>query len=251
LVSCGSKSETGVVGESITLIAETLESSEDLDIVWEIDALPDASWLTIDAVQLSEDLTELVFVPDEPGEYSFKVTFSQYGDEISSQIFTYEIEDDGLENQDESRPEVTEEEWLATPIDTPEAEPVDTEIAMEPVPVQQDPPVVKPVVKKTPPPSPPKKQIIPGSKIPFDKDRFTIQVASRNKLVDAERVAADLIDAGFDAYIQKAYFIENDQTWYRVRVGSYDNIDVAKSVAESIANAHELTTWIDHVRIEQ
>ena len=32
----------------------------------------------------------------------------------------------------------------------------------------------------------------------------------------------ELIDSGYDAYIQKALFVETNETWYRIRVGSYD-----------------------------
>ena len=59
--------------------------------------------------------------------------------------------------------------------------------------------------------------------IPFDKSRFTIQVASKKNLNDAEKIAANLIESGYDAYIQKAYFRDTDEVWFRVRVGSYDN----------------------------
>ena len=42
--------------------------------------------------------------------------------------------------------------------------------------------------------------------IPYDKERFTIQVASKKSLDDAKKVAANLINNGYDAYIQKAFF---------------------------------------------
>lgn len=248
LVSCGSHNETGLVGESITLTADTMESGDDLDITWEIIEQPDASWLNVDDAEYSDDTTTATFIPDEPGTYTFKVTISQYGDEVSSQTFSYDIEDDGDEYDAEDRPEVTEEEWLMTTDDGDTEETiVDTETVAKELADKIEP------VKNVPPPPPPqiKKQVIPGSKIPFDKERFTIQVASRNNLRDAEKVAADLINAGFDAYIQKAYFVETDQTWYRVRIGSYNDIAVAKSVALSIAETHNLSTWIDYVRIEQ
>ena len=249
LVSCGSHNETGRVGESIALTADSMESGDDLDITWEIIEQPDASWLNVDDAEYSDDMTTATFIPDEPGAYTFKVTISQYGDEVSSQTFSYDIEDGGGgDYDDEDRQEVTEEEWLTTTDDADTEETIeDTETVAKELAVK-----IEPVesMEKVPPPKP-QKQVIPGSKIPFDNERFTIQVASRNNLRDAEKVAADLINAGFDAYIQKAYFVETDQTWYRVRVGSYDDIAVAKSVASSIAETHNLSTWIDHVRIEQ
>ncbi|NQV37857.1 MAG: SPOR domain-containing protein [Candidatus Marinimicrobia bacterium] len=255
LISCGGQTDTGVVGESIILQAESLESGDDLEITWVIQEKPEDSWLNVDDAEYSDDMATATFIPDEPGTYAFIATLSQYGDEVSSQTFTYEIEDDdnGDDSQDEERPEVTEEEWLNTTPGTDsvtDAIVVVTEIVAEEVAIEIEP--VK-IAKKEPPPPPrkQKKQAIPGSKIPFDVERYTIQVASRNKLKDAEKVAADLINAGFDAYIQKAYFIETDQIWYRVRVGSYNDIAIAKTVAESLGQTHDLSTWIDHVRIEQ
>ena len=86
--------------------------------------------------------------------------------------------------------------------------------------------------------------------IPFDKSRFTIQVASKKNLNDAEKIAANLIESGYDAYIQKAYFRDTDEVWFRVRVGSYDNRDTALSVGKVIADAITTEVWIDFVRFE-
>lgn len=256
LISCSKKGETGSVGESITLTATVADPGTDLEYHWEILAQPEASWISIDKAVFSADFSTLTFIPDEPGEYSFKVTVSQYGDEVSSQSFTYTIEsreeseENGVNLAEEERQEITEEEWLATPPSEPAAM-----VVPEPA------PVVKPVKKPTPPPTgsaaektsqnPAKAGVSPGSSIPFDKKHYTIQVASKSTLKDAEVVASDLIEAGFDAYIQKAYFKENNQVWYRVRVGSYDDITIARTVSASIADTHHLSTWIDFVRTEQ
>nr|MCS5614335.1 SPOR domain-containing protein [Candidatus Neomarinimicrobiota bacterium] len=91
---------------------------------------------------------------------------------------------------------------------------------------------------------------IRGSSIPYDKERFTIQVASKKELADAKKVVATLIDAGFDAYIQKAVFKETNEIWYRVRVGSYDNRDTAVAVAESLSSTRRERAWVDFVRYE-
>ena len=108
----------------------------------------------------------------------------------------------------------------------------------------------------SPPPAPtakPKKKkakLIRGSYIPYDKERFTIQVASKKEFADAKKVVATLIDAGFDAYIQKAVFKETNEIWYRVRVGSYDNRDTAVAVAESLSRTRLERAWVDFVRYE-
>jgi len=66
-----------------------------------------------------------------------------------------------------------------------------------------------------------------------------------------EAVAASLIEAGYDAYIQRVYFKDVDEIWYRVRIGSYDDLEMAKAVAESIATTQHANTWVDFVRYEE
>ena len=115
------------------------------------------------------------------------------------------------------------------------------EDASTPVPVKTKSTAKKPPVKKK------SSRYI----IPFDKSRFTIQVASKKNLNDAEKIAANLIDSGYDAYIQKAYFRDTDEVWFRVRVGSYDNRNTALAVGKVIADAMTMEVWIDFVRFEE
>ncbi len=108
-----------------------------------------------------------------------------------------------------------------------------------------------PVKKQTTASKPPVKKKSSRYIIPFDKSRFTIQVASKKNLNDAEKIAANLIESGYDAYIQKAYFRDTDEVWFRVRVGSYDNRDTALAVGKVIADAMTTEVWIDFVRFEE
>jgi len=100
----------------------------------------------------------------------------------------------------------------------------------------------KKIIKK------PKK--VRGSSIPFDKDRFTIQVGSKKFLSDAKKFAAQLIDSGYDAYIQKASFKETNEVWYRIRVGSYDKRETATAVAKVLSKTRQEKAWVDFVRYE-
>ena len=108
-----------------------------------------------------------------------------------------------------------------------------------------------PVKTQTTAAKPPVKKKSSRYIIPFDKSRFTIQVASKKNLNDAEKIAANLIESGYDAYIQKAYFRDTDEVWFRVRVGSYDNRDTALAVGKVIADAMTTEVWIDFVRFEE
>ena len=96
-------------------------------------------------------------------------------------------------------------------------------------------------------PIPPKR----SASIPAKTDRYTIQVVSKKMLKDAEQYAEKLISQGYDAYIQKVIFKETDEIFYRVRIGSYDNMDSAYKTAKSVSKQLGLATWVDFVRKEQ
>ena len=78
-------------------------------------------------------------------------------------------------------------------------------------------------------------QLNRNASIPAKTDRFTIQVVSKKMLKDAELYAARLINKGYDAYIQRVIFEENDEIFYRVRIGSYDNINSAYATAKTVS----------------
>ena len=81
-------------------------------------------------------------------------------------------------------------------------------------------------------------------------DRYTIQITSKKKLKDAQTYSKTLLKSGYDVYIQK--IILNDfETWYRVRLGSYDNYNAAKKDAKVISQELGFTVWVDFVRKEQ
>jgi cell division septation protein DedD len=266
ILSCKPKGERGFVGEPISVVAEISEEDGELDFEWEIVEQPDASFITSADLEPIADGSEIIFTPDAEGKYQLQVTIYQYGDELSTQSFSYVIEPgeeyleelyDETEDYEEAAEETTEtyadedDSWLQEEVGEPIPVTTETTDAVTPT------PATIPEEKPAPPPPPkpealPKKTArpAPGSSIPYDKDRFTIQVAAKKKLQDAEQIAADLIEAGFDAYIQKAYFKETNELWYRVRVGSYDNRDTARAVAESIANLRNSPTWVDYVRYE-
>ena len=81
-------------------------------------------------------------------------------------------------------------------------------------------------------------------------DRFTIQITSKKMLKDAQLFSQDLIRQGYDSYIQKVVF-NSEEIWYRVRVGSYDNYNSAKTAADALSSELGMPTWVDFVRKEQ
>jgi len=274
---CTKEHPTGIVGETITLSAEIPEESQNLDFIWELSSVPNNSNVNNAAIEKGETSASVFYIPDVPGLYSVEVSVFHFNDEISTQSFTYDIIDpENIEvandviNEEETEDAVSElmaendepkwyeSETIAEVIE--EAEQTIPEVKTEVVDAIEEEKVAAviksaPVKKAVPPPPPPtpkrkKTKKGRGASIPFDKERFTIQVGSKKVLEDAKKVAATLIDAGFDAYIQKAVFKETNEIWYRIRVGSYDKRETAVAVAKSLSSTRSEQAWVDNVRYE-
>jgi len=291
LVNCGGTKGEGSVGDVTVVQGELPEETESIDLFWRITGQPDASKLSMRDLEFNEDKSEMSFTPDAPGKFQFELEVFQYGDELETQKFTYTVdsieplvadaseeslsdesedwldeeyeeelnddsEDTYMEDDEYDYDEFDSEDSLeyyetdnneASIDENKEEELIPLEMATKketsstPIPVKTQTTATKPPVKKK----------STRYVIPYDKSRFTIQVASKKNLNDAEKVAANLIESGYDAYIQKAYFRDTDEVWFRVRVGSYDNRDTALAVGKVIANAMTMEVWVDFVRFEE
>ena len=271
LTGCSEENLTANVGDHVTITADKPEESQDLDFIWEWTSVPDNSQVDNSKIMKDETNATIEFIPDVAGLYSLEVSIFQYNDEISTQSFSYEVLANEIvekEQEDKIKTETTVEvedavaELLVENNEPKWYESESVAAAVEEASQIIEVPVVELEEPKTPPspPAPPpattvkpkkkKAKLIRGSSIPYDKERFTIQVASKKELADAKKVVATLIDAGFDAYIQKAVFKETNEIWYRVRVGSYDNRDTAVAVAESLSSTRRERAWVDFVRYE-
>ena len=267
-IACSKQSPTTLVGEAIIANVANPEEGLDLEYLWEFTNLPDQSSISNSDIDSGEDDLSITFIPDVPGTYSLEVSVFQYNDEISTQSFHFEVLDNenlvsdikDESNISESDEILAKNDDLLYRSDAPkwfESEDI-LEITTE---MENDKLLPKPQIKEDSEriiPSSPKKvetkkttKSIRGQSIPYDKNRFTIQIASKKELSDAKLVAVDLIDAGYDAYIQKALFKETNETWYRIRVGSYQNKDTAIAVAESLSKNRPEKAWVDYVRLEK
>jgi cell division protein FtsN len=236
-------------------------------------------------LEFSKDKSKMSFTPDAAGKYVFEMEIFQYGDELETQKFTYNVDSvEPLvtsETEDEALAEEEDEDWLEEEYeeeleyeeyedegydyaeesedDEEEMEENEDEVyeededeeieeieEIEIAAAEISPTVVEP--KSTA--AKPAKKKSPRYIIPFDKSRYTIQVVSKKNLKDAEKTAANLIESGYDAYIQKAYFRDTDEVWFRVRVGSYDNRETALAVGKVIGSAMTTDIWVDFVRFE-
>ena len=273
IFSCEKDNPTSTVGESLLVVAELPEENQDLEFIWEFIDLPDNSILENVNLRIGDDNSSIVFTPDAPGTYSLSVSIFQYNDEISTQTFAYDVISDGSENisfsqesennliienpdtikTDSTIIEINNDKWYDSDIASQIVEDLNTVEKSLDTTATTSKKLQKPKQSKTALPISKKKKIKKQSKgmsIPFDKNRFTIQVASKKRIDDAKKIAARLIDAGYDAYIQKAYFKENNETWYRIRVGSYNDKEKAQKMATSLSNDQKEKAWVDHVRVE-
>ena len=283
LMNCGGKRGEGIIGETIHVNGELPEEIESIDLFWTISSQPDASKLSMKTLKFSKDKSKMSFTPDAAGKYVFEMEIFQFGDELETQKFTYNV--DSIEplvtseTEDEALAEEEDEDWLEEEYEEDEdydyaEEAEDDEEEMEEnededydyaeeAEDDEDQEIVGiegteiAAAEITPPAVAPKsiaakpaKKKSPRYVIPYDKSRYTIQVVSKKNLKDAEKTAVNLIESGYDAYIQKAYFRDTDEVWFRVRVGSYDNRETALAVGKVIASAMTTDTWVDFVRFD-
>ena len=282
LMNCGGTKGEGIVGEVIHVNGELPEETESIDLFWTISSQPDASKLSMKTLEFSKDKSKMSFTPDAAGKYVFEMEIFQFGDELETQKFTYNV--DSMEplvtseTEDEALAEEEDEDWLEEEYeeeleedededydyaevaedDEEEMEENEDEVYEEDEEIEgiEGTEIAAAVI--TPPTVAPKSTAAKPAKkkssryvIPFDKSRYTIQVASKKNLKDAEKTAANLIESGYDAYIQKAYFRDTDEVWFRIRVGSYDNRETALAVGKVIASAMTTDVWVDFVRFEE
>jgi cell division protein FtsN len=285
LMNCGGTKGEGIVGEVIHVNGELPEETESIDLFWTINSQPDASKLSLRTLKFSKDKSKMSFTPDAAGKYVFEMEIFQFGDELETQKFTYNV--DSIEplmtseTEDEALAEEEDDDWLEEEYeeeleegleededydyaeeaedDEEEMEENEDEVyeededeeievieGTEIAAAEINPPAVAPksIAAK------PAKKKSPRYVIPYDKSRYTIQVVSKKNLKDAEKTAVNLIESGYDAYIQKAYFRDTDEVWFRVRVGSYDNRETALAVGKVIASAMTTDIWVDFVRFD-
>ena len=248
IVSCGGKGVEGNVGQIISIAAEEILEESNVDYNWIIMGQPDGSLLSPKDLKYKNNGQEMMFSPDYPGDYTFEVSITKFGDELSNQSFFFTISDDENEDLGDVEDETSkEEEWLKESLEEYEEESDDEEEVSKKRSTTKTSTTKAIVVKNR---TTPKSKSVKGADIPAKKDRFTIQVISKKRLADAQQYANKLIKSGYDAYIQKAYFKETEEVWYRVRIGSYDNYNSAQAIANVVSKDIKLSVWVDFVRID-
>ena len=122
-ISCGGKGVEGNVGQIISISAEEYLEEPDTDYNWIIINQPDGSLLSPKDLKYNNNGQEMTFSPDYPGDYTFEVSITKFGDELSSQSFFFSISDpESLESNDEMNEPDKEEEWLSENLEQEEQE---------------------------------------------------------------------------------------------------------------------------------
>ena len=253
IFSCSGDGIEGSVGDLIKVTAEENDDNIDVDYKWVLEDQPDGSLINFSDLVTSKDGQEMSFKPDYPGEYYFKVLLSQYGDEVSNQTFHFTIIENQEKNTDKkeennenwlnenlesesSNEEYDDEEYDDEEYDDEEYDDEEIENSKNRIFAQKQ----IPIKKKT--------KLSPSTI--SNKKRYTIQITSKRILKDAQKFTSTMIDKGYDAYIQKS-IIDNNDIWYRVRIGSFDSYNLASIAAKEISNTLKMPTWVDYIRKEQ
>ena len=267
IFGCTRENPIGYVSQPVSVTINISEENNDLEFIWELTSIPNNSNLKNSDIQAGDDSYSVKFTPDVIGEYSIEASVFQYNDEIETQSFSFNIiESTKIENASNSEigdsfPDTlaltqlhsdsdSETKWFEGDDVSQYLTSLDQDSSSSSSPkllentIEKEDPVIPPAPKRK------KKKQIKGQSIPYDSNRFTIQIASKKQLGDAKKVAATLIESGYDAYIQKAFFKESNETWFRIRVGSYDNRETATAVAQSLSKSRRETAWVDFVRYE-
>ena len=276
ILGCGGSGIEGYVNEPITITANNPEEGQDVDYFWSLAEQPDGSLINSGDLLASDDGQEMVFTPDYPGDYLIEVVISQYGDEISDQTFSFTILDASEKQVTSNNSEEENEDWLneeiedslqeetaeiqesaitVSPEQTEKVDSIEEKPMSDKDKIEQAEMGKMAVGKEAKPILNPRgdvklKQQKRQASIAERTDRFTIQITSKKMLKDAQLFSQDLIGQGYDSYIQKVVF-NSEEIWYRVRVGSYDNYNSAKTAADALSSELGMPTWVDYVRKEQ
>jgi cell division septation protein DedD len=244
------------VGEYVTLRADStlVESS----VAWVFTQLPDTS--RIQGFLPSDSALTISFIPDAPGKY--EVTLQQsVGEETDETTYYFTavmLEDTTLLN-------VVIPDHLAVSLQVEDTTITDTQSVasfteqgdqrrylgkiVDPnkakVSRRSSSPARKSAVKSRP------QTVSRGNLIPVAAKTFTIQVSSWPSLEEAQVASRELLDDyGIESYIQRAFFKDKDEIFYRLRVGNFKEQSQAETYAKEIHAQTNLPVWVDYIRKE-
>jgi hypothetical protein len=233
------------VGEPETILVEPPEDAIDVNYVWRIVDLPDASMLIPD---FSSESNVFMFTADVVGDYAFGVTIMSLGDEVANYEFYFTATEDTSVVPSEAPEAAAAEE-------VPPSAPTTPVVTETPVPAPQPTPsTARPRTTAPPAPTPrervtraePPERKAPGKVV---RGHFTVQVSSWKTAKKAQAVLVEMNTQGYDAYIQRVWLEDRNEVWWRVRVGDFTHLSEARELREELA-ARFPECWVDNVREE-
>ena len=233
LMNCGGKRGEGIIGEIIHVNGELPEETESIDLFWTISSQPDASKLSMKTLEFSQDKSKMSFTPDAAGKYVFEMEIFQYGDELETQKFTYNVDSDEPlmtnETEDEALAEEEDEDWLEEEYEEELEEDAGYDYAEE---AEDD-------------------EGYDYAEEAEDDENEGIEGTEIAAVEITPLAVAPKSTAAKPAKKKSSrYIIPFDKVWFRVRVGSYDNRETALAVGKVIASAMTTDIWVDFVRFD-
>ncbi|MFL3050912.1 MAG: SPOR domain-containing protein [Candidatus Neomarinimicrobiota bacterium] len=245
----------GTVGNYYSVQVKEPVGIELPSYAWDILSFPNESMLTYADLYIRRGGKEMSFQPDEPGNYSFElIIYNKEGLSVVSSRYDFMISNSATASismesnsdfQRKIKPQNKSSEQKLNKKETPKhISSLESNVKTRKIPPKKDLKTKKKI-------SPRIKKVPRADSIPSSGHRFTIQLFSESSLIKSKQRLDELIRLGFDAYIQKAYFQDKDELWYRVRVGAYDSKEDAKIAASEIKRLASLESWVDKVRVDQ
>jgi len=92
------------------------------------------------------------------------------------------------------------------------------------------------------------KKNLPAKKEVIINNTYTIQVASHKSIEKAKNDMNELIEKGFDAYIEDYFDNKNNIQRWRVRIGSFKNKQLAMEVKKKLSKFRGENPWIAYIK---
>ncbi|NQV30618.1 MAG: SPOR domain-containing protein [Candidatus Marinimicrobia bacterium] len=243
------------MGEYITLQVDETEESHRAE--WTFVQLPDSSKLN--GFLPSDTLDIVSFQPDVAGNYDVKLTVTLNGDSEESSYFFEAVMSEDSNLVIGEIPQHLFDASISkdiTEIETPKVNLTDEGVARKYLakvvsPNQAKSTPTKKSSKKMASAVKPVTPVSRGNLIPIATRTYTIQVSAWPSLDEAQAASNALLGSyGIESYIQRAFFKDTDEIYYRLRVGSFQESSAAESYAKQIQDMTSLPVWVDFVRQE-
>jgi len=229
---------TGVVGNPINLVPE-IKKSEDTTgctFKWGFIAKPAESIMDVLSFIPDSRSFSVSFIPDVPGDYELQfLSQDSNGQEKFKQIIKCSVLPDTAQSPstDTVAGQMPPRDLSAPPPQYAQSYPGGENETTYSAMTQSQPIKTGKNIQK-----------IPG--------KYTIQLGAYKNYDKAEAELKKLRAHNLDTYIQKAYFKETNETWYRIRTGTFDSYAEAKKVLNQLkARFPKENLWIDYVREDQ